>query len=83
MAKGIMRQLKQAQYKAYAEMAAQSKSGNHITRGLAPEGFTGGYVAALNDVSLALNGVTPNNSRYWPQPGDPPVSNPYKIRSDE
>ena len=80
MARGILRQLKQAQYRVQAEMMAQSKSEDYVARGLAPEGFAGGYAAALNDVELALNGVTPNNSRYWPRPGDPPTPNPFKGR---
>lgn len=38
-----------------------------FSKGLAGEGFAGGYLQALMDVQLALSGVTPNSryDKYW------------------
>lgn len=33
--------------------------------GLAPEGYSGGYRDALDDVALLLNGVVPCRRHYW------------------
>ncbi len=33
--------------------------------GLAGEGYKGGYLDALRDVSLLLNGVIPNREFWW------------------
>lgn len=67
MAKGIMRGVTAAQKNAFEEMQGLSGSGDHVAGGLSSEGYAGGYFAALSDVILALNGVQPNNSRYWPE----------------
>ena len=42
-----------------------SNRSSFFARGLAGEGFNGGYRAALEDVMLALNGVTPNRNGWW------------------
>lgn len=63
---GIKKDLTSAIRSATKEIHANSKRGGYAA-GLASEGYAGGYLAALSDVRLALNGVRPNNSRYWPQ----------------
>lgn len=63
--KGILRDLRRA-YEA-AEKAANSHSGDKYARGLASEGYAGGYLQALRDVEAALKGYSPSGSRYWPQ----------------
>jgi len=40
-------------------------SGDRYARGLAAEGYAGGYRDALHDFLLVMNGVVPTNSRYW------------------
>ncbi len=39
--------------------------GSHYARGLASEGYAGGYRDALNDVLLLLSDVPPNTRGYW------------------
>lgn len=65
MAKGIKRELKAAYEAARREIAALSASGGHFARGLSSEGYMGGYAQALDDVTLALNGVEPDRWRRW------------------
>ena len=36
-----------------------------FSRGLASEGYNGGYRDALNDITLLLNGVVPNRNHWW------------------
>jgi hypothetical protein len=43
---------------------AQASKGGMYAAGLAGEGWDGGYLAALNDVLLALNGVIPDNNLW-------------------
>jgi|WetSurMetagenome_2_1015567.scaffolds.fasta_scaffold38137_6 hypothetical protein len=53
--------------------AAKQKVAEEITgnaegffgRGLASEGYAGGYRDALDDVILLLNGVVPSRRNYW------------------
>jgi len=66
MAKGIVRQLRLASKAVRKEIAGNSIGGKYAA-GLAGEGFAGGYLAAIQDVQLALNGIRNNNSRWWPQ----------------
>lgn len=66
MTKGIKRQLKIA-YKNVSKEISWGEKGNFYQAGLASEGYAGGYRQALSDVKLALDGVAPSNSRYWPQ----------------
>jgi len=63
MNKGIKKQIKKARENVLNEIHTQSRS--HVQRGLSTEGYAGGYLDALTDVELALNGVYNNNSRYW------------------
>lgn len=62
--RGIKRKIKQALEAANAEVKAHADRGGMYARGLAGEGYAGGYREALNDVLLAANGVKPQN-RFW------------------
>lgn len=68
MSKDIVRKVKRVFQAVQAEHRAQYEGASHVARGLSSEGYVGGYLQALSDVSLALNGVHPNTSRfarYW------------------
>lgn len=52
-----------AEVAAAAEIAGHANPGGLYARGLANEGWAGGYLQALRDVQLVMNGVEPN-SRY-------------------
>ncbi len=65
MAHGIKRALTKAQKKVRKEIEDNAAGGSKYARGLANEGFAGGYAQALSDVMLALNGVTPQTRGYW------------------
>ena len=52
-----------AEKAAMAEIAGNADRGSLYARGLANEGWAGGYLQALRDVQLVMNGVEPN-SRY-------------------
>ncbi len=52
-------QVREAVQQDIADFATQG----HVAAGLANEGFNGGYLAALDDVLLAMTDVTPN--RFW------------------
>lgn len=48
------------------EIRGNAESGNFYARGLASEGYAGGYRDAIQDVLLAMSGVKPNRNRgYW------------------
>lgn len=64
MAKGIVKQVKTALQAANQEIKDLSHGGLYA-KGLASEGFIGGYTEALQDVLLALNGVTPDRWARW------------------
>jgi len=64
MAKGIRRDLKKVLDEVNKDIASNAKPNSMFARGLASEGYAGGYRQALYDVQLALDGVMPN-SRYW------------------
>jgi len=64
MAHGIKRKLSKVLRKVNTEIALNSIGGMYA-RGLAGEGYAGGYRAAINDVMLALNGVKPSTRGYW------------------
>lgn len=65
MACGIKRDLRAATKSADDEIHNIASSGGMYARGMASEGFMGGYREALNDVTLALNGVEPERWRKW------------------
>lgn len=65
MARGIKRQLRQAICRVEEEMRGHGN--DKYARGLAKEGYAGGYAQALMDVTLLLDGVTPQTRNYWLQ----------------
>lgn len=62
--KGIKRDLRIAIKNVQKEI--ENMPNGFFSRGLANEGYAGGYLQALMDIELALNGVNPNG-RYWPK----------------
>lgn len=62
-AKGIKRQIEAATKNVEHDMSMHD--GSLYAKGFAGEGYNGGYCAALRDVLLALNGVTPNRNGWW------------------
>lgn len=65
MAKGIKRKLDKVREKVSREIGAFSKRGGIYAAAMASEGYNGGYRDALDDVMLALNGVTPQRRGWW------------------
>ncbi len=64
MAKGIRRKLRRAQKRAYTAM--HQHGGSLYARGLASEGYIGGYAQALADVQAMMDGVPPGDPRgFW------------------
>lgn len=55
----------EASKKVQAEITGQTDRSNKYSAGLAYEGWQGGYLAALRDVLLVMNGVTPSTRNYW------------------
>lgn len=51
--------------KVNAEIAAGIDRSSKFSSGLAYEGYQGGYLDCLNDVTLLLNGVEPSRRNYW------------------
>lgn len=54
----------------YEHIKRETDRDNIFARGMAYEGYYGGYAQALNDVMLVLNHVTPNDTRvsdFWPE----------------
>ena len=65
---GIKRQLREARRRAMERIEARARDGGFYAAGLSSEGYDGGYVAALDDVELALNiGEGRAASPYWPK----------------
>jgi hypothetical protein len=46
------------------EIAASTNQKDKYSRGLSYEGYAGGYLAALRDVQLVINGVLPSTRGY-------------------
>ncbi len=65
MARGIKRVLYKAREKVNKEIEGNAAGGSKYARGLANEGYAGGYAQALSDVLLALEGVRPSTRGYW------------------
>lgn len=61
MARGIVRKVQRAAARVNADIARSIDRTSKYSSGLAYESFKGGYLAALNDVLLVLNGVEPND----------------------
>ena len=66
MPKGIKKLLAIARANVRAEIQGIRNSAvGPIGRADSASGYHGGYLAALDDVLLALNGVTPNRNGWW------------------
>jgi len=57
--------IRQARERVRAEISGHAARGGRFAGGLASEGYSGGYLDALDDVSLLLNGVQPKRRNYW------------------
>ena len=62
--RGIKRKLDMARANVSHVISGQAAMGKYAA-GLAGEGYNGGYRDALDDVLLALNGVTPRRHGWW------------------
>jgi len=65
MAKGIKRKLDRVREKVSREIEGFAKRGGLYAGAMAAEGYNGGYRDALDDVVLALNGITPQRHNWW------------------
>ena len=63
--KGIKRDLKAAHIAVEKLIYDSTDRSSFYSRGLASEGYNAGYLAALSDVTLALNGVKPDRWIQW------------------
>ena len=57
--------IKAAAARVSAGIVAQTDRSNKFSTGQAYEGYQGGYLDALRDVQLVLNGIRPNTRGYW------------------
>jgi hypothetical protein len=63
-----IRAIKEARDAVSAEISELASRGGRFARGVAPEGYAGGYRDALDDVLLLLTGDTmPTRRDYWPK----------------
>jgi len=65
MAKGIIRKIEIVRANIEHEISSNTDRNNLYSRGLSREGFNGGYLAALDDVMLALYGIVPQRNSWW------------------
>ena len=65
MARGIMRQLAVVERAVSKMIQDDYAAGSAYFAAVAGEGYNGGYRDALDDVRLALNGVTPDRWQKW------------------
>lgn len=54
-----------AQQKVHAEILGNASRGGMFAKGLASEGYAGGYRDALSDVLLLKGGTIPDRRGYW------------------
>ncbi len=64
MAKAIKRKVQKALEAVEEDMAADRQD-SFYGRGLASEGYVGGYRDCLQDIQLALEGVKPRRRGWW------------------
>jgi len=64
MAKGIKRKLNLAIKRVRKYIRRNTDRSSYFAPGLAYEGYFGGYLKALTDVQLALEGAEPD-SEFW------------------
>ena len=62
----VLRRIEAVRAVVRAEIKANSDQGGIYARGLANEGFAGGYLQAIDDIEAALRHGYPNDHRgYW------------------
>lgn len=62
----VLKRIDRAITKVQEEISAHAKNGGLYSRGLASEGFAGGYLQALFDVEAALrHGQVSGRTHYW------------------
>ncbi len=59
------RAIQMAETAVRKEIAGNAASGGLYARGMANEGYAGGYAQALQDVLLLASGVRPTTRGYW------------------
>ena len=64
MAKGIKRKIDRVRERVTHTIRG-TRTGSKYAAALSGEGYNGGYRDALDDVVLALNGVTPRRHGWW------------------
>jgi len=72
MPKGIKKDLYKAIENVNESITNSAGRGGAYARGLASEGYNGGYRQALYDVIAALNDVPNCRSRFWPTKAETP-----------
>lgn len=65
MAKGIKRKIDKVRERVSREIRSSRRGDSRYASALSGEGYSGGYRDALDDIILALNGVTPNRRGWW------------------
>ncbi len=65
MAKGIKRLLIKTIKNVEQEIRDIQNPNDLFSKGLANEGYLGGYLDALMDIQLALNGISPTRNHWW------------------
>lgn len=71
MAEQLKTKIRRVRKKINEQLAAERVGMGHYGIGLQREGWVGGYLQALDDVSAAMNGFENNNSRFagfWEKP---------------
>lgn len=62
----VLKRIDAARKRVQAEISGNASDGGKFARGLANEGFAGGYLAALDDVEAALrHGYPSARPNYW------------------
>ncbi len=62
---GPRTQIKKAISTILEKVKKENEGSHYSSRGLSLEGYTGGYLDALTDILLVLNGVNPKRRDYW------------------
>lgn len=70
MAKGIRRKLDKVRERVIREIRGTRDIGGKYAAALSGEGYFGGYRDALDDVGLALSGITPRRHGWWQEVED-------------
>lgn len=65
---GPKRRIRAASDAVRQEIADTAAHGGRFAGALAGEGYAGGYLDALQYITLLLNGITPDRRSYWVLP---------------